>query len=219
MIAPVDVELAEAVIATAREMGARGINHGRSGNVSTRTATGMLVTPSSVAYDELTPDDVVAVDADGSWRVANARRPSSEWRFHLDVLAARPEAAAVVHAHPINATALACHRRGIGSFHYMVAMAGGHDIRCADYATFGTPELSANVVSALDGRRACLLANHGVVAIGPSLGAALDLAVEVEVLAGQYLAALAIGEPVALTAAEMDEVLAKMATGAGYGST
>ena len=219
MIAPVDVELAEAVIATAREMGARGINHGRSGNVSTRTATGMLVTPSSVAYDELTPDDVVAVDADGSWRVANDRRPSSEWRFHLDVLAARPEAAAVVHAHPINATALACHRRGIGSFHYMVAMAGGHDIRCADYATFGTPELSANVVSALDGRRACLLANHGVVAIGPSLGAALDLAVEVEVLAGQYLAALAIGEPVALTAAEMDEVLAKMATGAGYGST
>ncbi|MEM9712505.1 MAG: class II aldolase/adducin family protein, partial [Actinomycetota bacterium] len=217
MIEPVDVELAEAVIATAREMGARGINHGRSGNVSTRTATGMLVTPSSVAYDELTPDDVVAVDADGSWRVANDRRPSSEWRFHLDVLAARPEAAAVVHAHPINATALACHRRGIGSFHYMVAMAGGHDIRCADYATFGTPELSANVVSALDGRRACLLANHGVVAIGPSLGAALDLAVEVEVLAGQYLAALAIGEPVALTAAEMDEVLAKMATGAGYG--
>lgn len=219
MIEPVDVELAEAVIATAREMGARGINHGRSGNVSTRTATGMLVTPSSVAYDELTPDDVVAVATDGSWRVANDRRPSSEWRFHLDVLAARPEAAAVVHAHPINATALACHRRGIGSFHYMVAMAGGHDIRCADYATFGTPELSANVVSALDGRRACLLANHGVVAIGPSLGAALDLAVEVEVLAGQYLAALAIGEPVALTAAEMDEVLAKMATGAGYGST
>ncbi|MEM8905364.1 MAG: class II aldolase/adducin family protein [Actinomycetota bacterium] len=219
MIEPLDVELAEAVIATAREMGARGINHGRSGNVSTRTATGMLVTPSSVAYDELTPDDVVAVATDGSWRVANDRRPSSEWRFHLDVLAARPEAAAVVHAHPINATALACHRRGIGSFHYMVAMAGGHDIRCADYATFGTPELSANVISALDGRRACLLANHGVVAIGPSLAAALDLAVEVEVLAGQYLAALAIGEPVALTAAEMDEVLAKMATGAGYGST
>lgn len=211
--------LASEVIATARAMGERGINHGRSGNVSVRCGSGLLITPSSVDYDELTVDDVVAMDAGGDWEVANDRRPSSEWRFHLDVLGARPDAEAVVHAHPVHATALACHRRGIDSFHYMVAVAGGRDIRCAGYATFGTPELSANVVAALDSRRACLIANHGVVAIGSSLAAALDLAVEVEVLASQYLAALAIGEPTKLTDAEMDEVIEKMASGAGYGST
>ncbi|MEO1063817.1 MAG: class II aldolase/adducin family protein [Actinomycetota bacterium] len=211
--------LAGEVIATALAMSDRGINHGRSGNVSARWGAGALITPSSVDYAELTPADIVDLDLDGTWRVANDRRPSSEWRFHADVLAARPDAEAVVHAHPINATALACHRRGITSFHYMVAVAGGHDIRCAEYATFGTPELSANVVAALDGRRACLLANHGVVAIGSSLATALDLAVEVEVLASQYLAALAVGEPVALTHDEMDEVLAKMSSGTGYGSS
>ncbi len=212
-------ELAAEVIATARAMGERGINHGRSGNVSVRRGTGLLITPSAVDYDELAADDIVEVAPDGTWRAEHGRRPSSEWRFHVDVLAARPDAEAVVHAHPVNATALACHRRGIGSFHYMVAVAGGPDIRCADYATFGTAELSANVVAALEGRRACLLANHGVVAIGANLGAALDLAVEVEVLASQYLAALAIGEPTTLSATEMDEVLEKMASGAGYGST
>lgn len=211
--------LAGEVISTARAMSERGINRGRSGNVSVRHGDGILITPSSVDYDELTVDDVVELDLDGSWRVANDRRPSSEWRFHVDVLATRPEAEAVVHAHPVHATALACHRRGITSFHYMVAVAGGHDIRCADYATFGTPQLSANVLAALEDRRACLLANHGVVAIGSSLASALDLAVEVEVLAGQYLAALAIGEPVMLTEDEMDEVLAKMSSGAGYGSS
>jgi L-fuculose-phosphate aldolase len=211
--------LATEVIATARAMGTRGINHGTSGNVSARSGSGLLITPSSMAYDDLTPDDIVEMDLGGEWRVTNDRRPSSEWRFHLDVLAARPDAGAVVHAHPINATALACHRRGISSFHYMVAVAGGHDIRCAEYATFGTPELSANVVAALEGRRACLMANHGVVAIGSGLEAALDVAVEVEVLASQYLAALAIGEPTELTVAEMDEVLVKMSSGAGYGST
>ena len=210
--------LAIEVIATARALGERGINHGRSGNVSVRCGTGLLITPSSVDYAELTPDDIVEMDLDGAWRVANDRRPSSEWRFHRDVLAERPDADAVVHAHPVHATALACHRRGIGSFHYMVAVAGGHDIRCADYATFGTEALSTNVVAALDGRRACLVANHGVVAIGASLAAALDLAVEVEVLASQYLAALAVGEPIELSAAEMDEVLEKMSSGAGYGS-
>ena len=192
--------LASEVIATARAMGDRGINHGRSGNVSVRCGPGLLITPSSVDYAELTPEDLVEVDPDGAWRATNDRRPSSEWRFHRDVLAARPDAEAVLHAHPVNATALACHRRGIGSFHYMVAVAGGRDIRCAGYATFGTEELSTNVVAALDGRLACLLANHGVVAIG------------------QYLAALAIGEPTVLSAAEMDEVLEKMSSGAGYGS-
>ena len=213
------LEVAAEIIATARAMGERGINHAMAGNVSARTDEGMLITPSSVHYDALGADDIVAMGTDGSWEGAAGRRPSSEWRFHLDVYAARPDAAAIVHAHPVCATALACHGRGIDAFHYMVAVAGGHDIRCAPYATFGTPELSANVVAALEGRRAALLANHGIIAVGSTLSAALDLAVEVEVLAAQYLAALAIGEPVRLSAAQMDEVLAKMASGAGYGSS
>ncbi len=215
--------LASEVINTALAMEARGINNGMSGNVSVRvggdTDWGLLITPSSVAYDDLTPDDIVLMASDGSWDVKNDRRPSSEWRFHLDVLAARPDAEAVVHAHPINATALACHRRGIDRFHYMVGVAGGDDIRCAPYATFGTEELSANVVAALQDRKACLLANHGILAIGPSLDNALNVAVEVEVLAAQYIAALALGEPKKLTKKQMNEVLAKMSSGAGYGSS
>jgi len=200
-------------------MAQRGINNGMSGNVSLRIAEGMLITPSSVAYDELAESDIVAMEASGEWASDNGRVPSSEWRFHLDVFAARPDVSAIVHAHPVNATALACHGRGIDSFHYMVAVAGGHDIRCADYATFGTEELSANVVHALRDRKACLIANHGIVATGSSLTQALDIAVEVEVLAGQYLAALALGEPKKLSQDQMDEVLAKMAAGVGYGSS
>lgn len=221
--APTRKQLAAEVIATAQAMEERGINNGMSGNVSVRTTSrsdwGMLITPSSVAYDEMTTDDIVAMASNGTWKVASDRRPSSEWRFHLDVLAARPDAAAIVHAHPINATALSCHRRGIDRFHYMVGIAGGHDIRCADYATFGTPELSENVVAALDGRNACLMANHGILAIGSSLRNALDVAIEVEVLASQYVAALALGEPKKLTKKQMDDVLDKMSAGAGYGST
>lgn len=214
-----DADTAAAVIATALAMGERGINNGTSGNVSARVDTGMLVTPSSVDYAELTVDDIVHVDSNGDYHVTNERRPSSEWRFHHDIYAARPDAAAVVHAHPISSTALSCHRKGIDSFHYMVGIAGGHDIRCADYATFGSQELSTNVVAALQDRKACLLANHGLVAIGSTLAQALAIAVEVEVLAAQYLAALAIGEPVRLSAEEMDAVLAKMSSGAGYGSS
>lgn len=212
-------QVAAAVIATALAMGERGINNGMSGNVSVRTDNGMLITPSSVAYQELTPADVVAMDSEGEWAAENGRRPSSEWRFHLDVFAARPDAEAIVHAHPISATALACHRRGIERFHYMVGVAGGHDIRCAKYATFGTRELSANVIEALTDRKACLMANHGMLAIGTSLANALDIAVEVEVLAAQYLAALALGEPKMLTRKQMDDVLDKMSAGAGYGSS
>ena len=212
-------QLALDVIATAQAMQQRGINNGMSGNVSARVDGGMLITPSSVAYDELIADDIVAMDEAGEWTVVNDRRPSSEWRFHLDVFAARPDAAAIVHAHPINATALACHGRGIDAFHYMVGIAGGSDIRCADYATFGTPELSANVVRALEGRKACLMANHGILAIGSSLANALDIAVEVEVLASQYMAALTLGEPTQLTQEQMNDVLDKMSAGAGYGSS
>lgn len=212
-------ELASDVIETARAMQLRGINNGLSGNVSARTSTGMLITPSSVAYDELSPEDIVAMDADGTWTAASDRRPSSEWRFHQAVFAARADAQAIVHAHPVSATALACHQRGIEPFHYMVAIAGGRDIRCADYATFGTDELSTNVVTALAGRKACLISNHGILAIGSSLANALDIAVEVEVLASQYLAALAIGTPQNLTDEQIDEVLDKMSAGPGYGSS
>ncbi len=207
------------VVETARAMGERGINSGTAGNVSVRTDGGMLITPSGIDYATMTEADVVEMGSDTGWRAPEGVRPSSEWRFHLDVYAARPDAGAIVHAHPTNATALAVHGRGIGPFHYMVAVAGGHDIRCCPYATFGTQELSDHVVAALVDRRAALMEHHGLVALGPTAADALALAVEVEVLATQYIAALAIGEPPELTPAQMDEVLAKMASPDGYGSS
>ena len=152
------------------------------------------------------PQDVVFMQlSDGAWR--GPLKPSSEWRFHRDIYLARPEVGAVVHAHPTHATALAVQRRPIPAFHYMVAMAGGHDIRCAPYATYGTEALSRNALAALDGRRACLLGNHGLIAIGTSLDKAFALAIEVEQLAHQYLLALSTGTPVVLPDDEMDRVL------------
>lgn len=213
------MDLASAIIDTARQLNTSGLNAGTAGNVSARTGAGMLVTPSALAYETMTSKDIVAMDTDTTWTVTNDRRPSSEWRFHLDIYAARPEVNAIVHAHPTNATALAVHDRGIGPFHYMVGVAGGHDIRCASYATFGTQQLSDNIVAALDGRRACLISHHGIIATGVSLDAALALAIEVEVLASQLIAALALGEPAELSAAQMDEVLAKMASPDGYDSS
>ena len=138
----------------------------------------MLVTPSSLPYEQMQPNDLVALDLKGQPLQSGQRRPSSEWRLHADVLASRPEAMAVLHCHPIHATALACHDRGIPAFHYMVAVAGGDDIRCAPYATFGTAELSTHVVTALVQRHACLLARHGLVTLGADLEAALRVAVE-----------------------------------------
>lgn len=220
--------LAAEVIATALAMNDRGINNGTSGNVSARVGDdhggGMLVTPSGRPYERLEPGDLIHLRTDATWSTVGpdrdpGLRPSSEWRFHLDILVARPDVDAVVHAHPTAATALAIHGRGIGPVHYMVGVAGGHDIRCAPYATFGTPELSAHAVTALEGRLACLLAHHGIIAVGKDLADALAVAVEVEVLAAQYLASLAIGEPPELTAEQMDAVLAKMASPDGYGSS
>lgn len=210
---------AEQVITTARAMNTRGLNVGTAGNVSTRIDDGMAITASGVDYSIMTPDDVVMMRHDTTWQVTNpTRRPSSEWRFHLDIYAARPDVTAVVHAHPQHATAVAVHGRGLGPFHYMVGVAGGRDIRCAPYATFGTQELSQNVVAALDDRNACLIEHHGIIALGTSPGAALDLAVEVELLAAQYITACALGPPPELTDAQMNEVLAKMASPDGYGS-
>ncbi len=212
---------ARKIIETARKMNALDINRGTSGNVSARRddGEGILITPSGVEYDVIEEPDIVAMDWSGHWRSPrDGRKPSSEWRFHLDILKARPEFGAVVHAHPIHATALAVHGKGIGAFHYMVAVAGGRNIRCAPYATFGSQELSDAVLAALEGRKACLMAHHGLVACGSDLADALAVAVEVDTLAAQYLAALALGEPPTLPDDEMDTVLKKFATGYHAGS-
>jgi L-fuculose-phosphate aldolase len=186
-------ELRRQIVDTCRRMNALGINQGTSGNASARIEGGFLLTPTSLPYDEMTEDDVVVMRSDGTYE--GARPPSTEWRFHLDIMNARPEVGAIVHAHPTFATTIAIMGRDIPALHYMVAAAGGSTIRCAPYATFGTPELSANVLQALEGRGACLLAHHGMIATGPDLGRALWLAVEVETLARQYYYTLALGGP------------------------
>ena len=207
-----DLAKREAIIDACRRMNALGINQGTSGNISVRHGAGLLITPTSVPYDLMKPEQIVFMDMDGSF--APGQRPSSEWRFHLDILRARPEANAVVHAHPTYCTILAIMGREIPPVHYMIAAAGGDTIRCAPYATFGTAELSEHAVRALEGRLACLLDHHGMIAIGPSLDRALWLAVEVETLARQYHGCLQIGEPPLLSKQEIELVRQKMA---GYG--
>ena len=202
----------QAIIDACRRMNALGINQGTSGNISVRHEEGMLVTPTSVPYDSMVPDQIVFMGMDGSF--AAGQRPSSEWRFHLDIMRSRDEVNAIVHAHPTYATILSIMGLEIPPIHYMVAVAGGDNIRCSPYATFGTPELSAHAVSALEGRMACLLGHHGMIAVGPSLARALWLAVEVETLARQYHGCLQIGKPPLLSKAEIELVRKKMA---GYG--
>jgi L-fuculose-phosphate aldolase len=206
--------LRAAVIATALDMNAAGINRGKSGNVSARWRAedfdGFLITPTGVPYANTSPDEIVAMTLAGEAR--GPLLPSSEWRFHRDIYAARGDAQAIVHTHAPFATTLACMHRCIPPFHYMVAVAGGKDIRCAPYATFGTQELSDHAVTALAGRQACLLANHGMIAFGASLERALALAVEVESLAEMYWRALQIGEPVLLPDSEMEMVMEKFTT-------
>jgi len=206
--------LREAVIATALAMNAAGINRGKSGNVSARwrdaTFDGFLITPTGVPYRQISPEQIVAMTLAGEAR--GVLLPSSEWRFHRDIYAARGDAQAIVHTHAPFATTLACMHRGIPPFHYMVAVAGGRNIRCAAYATFGTQQLSDLAVAALAGRHACLLANHGMIALGASLERALAVAVEVETLAEMYWRALQIGEPIPLSDEEMDVVLEKFRT-------
>jgi L-fuculose-phosphate aldolase len=202
--------LRQQIIATALRMNELRINRGRSGNVSARTGDGFLVTPSGLLYEETTPEDVAAVTLGG--QASGPREPSTEWRFHRDIYAARRDVGAIVHTHSTFATTLACLGRDIPPFHYMVAVAGGKDIRCAGYATFGTQALSDCALAALEGRSACLLANHGMIAVGASLAAALALAVEVEALAEQYWRSLQIGTPNLLSDSEMDTVLEKFRT-------
>lgn len=201
----IDAALRERIVATARRMNALGINQGSSGNVSARVEGGFLVTPSGLPYEDLQPADIVHVGRDG--HATGHRAPSSEWRFHRDIYSRRPEAGAVVHTHSAYATTLACLGRPIPAFHYEVAFAGGADIRCAPYRTFGTQELSDAALAALDGRRACLLAHHGVIALGTDLDDALRLADKVEALARLYWQALQVAEPTVLDEAEMARVL------------
>jgi L-fuculose-phosphate aldolase len=195
-----------AVIDTALAMSRRGLSPGRSGNVSCRWNEGMLITPSGLAYDAIGLEDIVFVDAVGASPPAG-RKPSSEWRFHLSAYRARPDMHAVVHTHSLHAVVLACARRPIPAFHYMVAIAGGTDIPCVPYATFGTEELAAHVASGLAQRNACLMANHGQIALGATLTAALELAAEVETLAEQYYKVLTLGKAHVLSDAEMANVL------------
>jgi L-fuculose-phosphate aldolase len=202
----------QSIIDACREMNRLGINHGTSGNISLRHADGMLITPTSTPYETMRPDQIVFMKLDGG--LDAQQRPSSEWRFHRDILKARLEVNAVVHAHPPFATMLAIMGMEIPPVHYMIACGGGDTIRCAPYATFGTEELSQAAVAALEDRSACLLAHHGMIAVGPSLAKAMWLAVEVETLARQYHGCLQIGTPPLLPKAEIENVRARMA---GYG--
>jgi L-fuculose-phosphate aldolase len=194
------------LVQAARELPARGLSAGTSGNVSVRDGAGFLITPSGVPYGTMTASDVVQLDSAG--RVVGGHlAPSSEWRLHLGLYAERPDLGAIVHAHPRHTTALACTGRDIPAFHYMVAIAGGDSIRCAPYAPFGTEELAQAAARAMSGRRACLLANHGAIAASATLQGALDLMTEIEELAAQYVAALQIGSVTLLSREEMAEII------------
>jgi len=196
-----------AVIATALAMSRSGLSPGRSGNVSVRFDKGMLITPTGMAYEELRPRDIVFVNDRGEVPAKKSRKPSSEWRFHLAAYHARPEMGAVVHTHSMHATVLACAHKEIPAFHYMVAIAGGKDIPVVPYDTFGTQELARQVAKGLFQRDACLMANHGQIAMGKTLEKALELAHEVETLAEQYYRVLTLGKPHLLADEEMERVL------------
>lgn len=192
-------------------MNALGINQGTSGNISVRHGGTMLISPSATPYDAMGPNEVAAMPLGGEhWH--GPLQPSTEWRFHRDILRARREIGAVVHSHPTFCTTLAIARRNIPACHYMVAAFGGTDVRCADYATFGTQELSDHALRALEGRNACLLANHGMIACGPTLARAMWLAVELEAIARQYYHSLLIGGPHLLSDAQIAETARKLST-------
>jgi L-fuculose-phosphate aldolase len=203
-------DLRDEVIETCLKMNEEGINQGTSGNVSVLTDEGFLITASGVPYHKMKPEHVVEMDLDGGYR--GEYLPSTEWRMHMDIFRHRPEAGAIVHTHSIYATALACLRKDIPPFHYMIGIGGGTTIRCSDYAEFGTQELSDVMLKALEDRSACLLGNHGQIVFGENLAKALWRAGEVETISHQYWGALQAGKPVILTTAQMTSVLARFKT-------
>lgn len=205
-----ELSLRSELIEACRSMNRLGINKGTSGNISVRHGDGFLISPTGIPYDKLLPEHVVAMNWDATY--AGDVLPSSEWRFHRDILQARPDLNAVVHTHSTHATALSILGRDIPAIHYVIAAAGGADIRCAPYEIFGSQELADRVVTALEGRRACLLAHHGVITGHSSIARALALAVTVEELAHQYLICLPFGEPPILSESQIADVLVKFKT-------
>ncbi len=204
------LDLRKAVIATCLKMNEEGINQGTSGNVSVRTDEGFLITASGIPYHKMKPEHIVEMDFDGGY--LGEYLPSTEWRMHMDILKHRPEANAVVHTHSIYATGLACLRKDIPPFHYMIGIAGGTSIRCSEYAEYGTQALSDAMLKAMEDRSACLLGNHGQIAFGDDLANALWRAGEVEAISHQYWASLLAGKPVLLNETQMTTVLARFKT-------
>ncbi|MET1414729.1 class II aldolase/adducin family protein [Roseibium sp. HPY-6] len=209
-----ELEKRQLIIEHCLKMNSSGLNQGTSGNISIRHEDGLLITPSSMPYDQMGADDIVYLDTDGT--ATGQNKPSSEWRFHRDILAARPDVEAVVHAHPAYCTILAIHKMEIPAIHYMIAVFGGPSVRVAPYAIYGSQELSDFAVEALADRKACLLAHHGMIAIGSTIQQAFWLAEELETLAHQYFGALQLGKPPLLTDRQIQDVSDKIA---GYGLT
>ena len=193
--------LREQIVAACKQLETSGLNRGTSGNVSCREGEHFLITPTGLPVDEITPSKIVSLGFDG--KVIGIGKPSSEWQFHADILRARPE----IHTHSPHATALACLREDLPPFHYMIAIAGGDSVRCAPYALFGTDTLSKHAVDALRERKACLLANHGMITLGRDLNEAMAIAIELESLCQQYLIARQVGQPTLLTEQEMQAVI------------
>ncbi len=202
------------IVERCQEMNANGLNQGTSGNVSARCGDRMLISPSAIPYDEMEPEMIASLPLDGSGEWHGPKRPSTEWRFHLALLRDRPDAQAVVHAHPTFCTTLAIARKEIPACHYMIAAFGGNNVRCAGYATFGTEALSKLAIDAMTDRTACLLANHGMIAIGENLAKAMWRAVELETIARQYYLSLQLDGQVLLSDAAIDDTLAAFG---GYG--
>ena len=203
-----DAQLRREIVAACRKMNDLGINQGTSGNISTRVKDGILISPSAMPYDKMTAKDIVHLDNDGT--PEKGKLPSTEWRFHLDILKSRKEFGSVVHTHSPYATIVSICREKIPAFHYIIAAAGGPSINCAKYATYGTKDLSREALKGLKGRNACLLANHGVIALGETVDKALWLANEVEVLAKQHVFAQLLGKGTILSDAEIKRVMAKI---------
>ena len=213
-----NLKIREDIIEFAQKLNSTNLSPLRSGNVSVKATEnnvdGFYITPSGKKYNDLKPEDIVFLSLGEKkdflrW-FNSGKKPSSEWRFHQDIYTNKSEARAIVHAHSPHATAVSSHGKPIPAFHYMVALAGGNDIKCADYATFGTSELSRNIINALENRKACLMSNHGQVAFGQNLKQAFELAQEVENICHQYIIALKLGEPKILSSSEMEKILDKV---------